>query len=129
MSLGDSLDSLVTNTVTLNRRAKGTYVKGVYVLGVLTVIPGITMVVQPAYNLNRVVGGADLSAKADNQKAADVRVCYTSTELKTISDTTDPDVITDLESSSWTVTRVERWELSGDVHYRCILSKVTGGAS
>lgn len=128
MSLNDSITRLATNTVTVRRRVEGTFVNGVYVLGAASTFTCL-VVVQPAYNLNRVVGGADLSARVDNEKVADVRVVYTTTELKTRTPTTDPDVVTDLEGAEWTVTRVERWDLTGKVHFRCIISKQTEGAS
>ena len=84
---------------------------------------------QPAFNLNRVVGGANLAAHVDLQHATDIRVFYTRTQFFTESSTTDPDVIVGLEGANWVIARVETWNLSGEIHYRVIATKYTLGSA
>ncbi len=127
MSLNESIDALVTDTVTVKRRAEGTWTDGIYTPGTLTTFSA-NVVMQPAFGLNRIIGGADLHSEMDNQSAPDVRVLYTTTKFYTRSPSTDPDVIV-FESADWTTIRVEEWNLSGEKHYRVIITKVTHGAS
>ena len=128
MSVLDSLDSLLTHVgITVTRHAIGTYTNGVYTPAAPTTLT-IDAVVQPAFNLNRVVGGADLHAHVDNQSATDVRQLHTRTELRTRTPTNDPDVLT-LDGADWTVIRVEPWDLDGERHYHCVLSKITHGGA
>ncbi len=128
MSLDESIDALITDTLVVTRHAVGTYTAGIYATGAVTTFT-CDAAVQPAFGLNRVVGGADLGAKVDGQHVTDVRDFFTRTFLKTRTPTTDPDVITGFEGADWTVARVEKWNLSGEVYYRCLISKITGGAS
>lgn len=128
MSLDDSIDSLLTDTLTVQRFAKGTYVNGIYVPSSPTTI-SIGAVVQPAFNLSRVIGGADLGSKVDGMHAWDVRVLYTRTLLYTENPGFDPDVI-QLDGANWTVQRVSEYKLgTSAVYYQAIITKQTGGAS
>lgn len=128
MALNGAIASLATHLgITVSRRVEGTYVNGVYVSASPTTFT-IDAVIQPAYNLNRIIGGADLDAKVDLQRTDEVRVVYTVTELKTRSPTTDPDVVT-FDGADWTAIRVENWNLRGEIHYRVVVTKQTHGAS
>ena len=129
MSLLETIDDLATHLgVTVQRRLKGTMTNGKYVQNAPTTFTA-DIVLQPAFNLNRVVGGANLDAKVDLQHATDIRVFYTRTQFFTRSATTDPDVIIDLDGADWTVARVETWTLGDDTHYRVICTRVTMGAA
>ena len=128
MSVLESIDDLVTDTLTVQRHVQGTFTNGVYIPAAPTTFT-IDAVVQPAYNINRVVGGADLHALVDDQKAFDVRQLHTRTLLKTRTPSSDPDVILSYEGASWTVARVEKWTLDGESHYHCIITRSTGGGS
>src|SRR5262245_14096650 len=91
-------------------------------------------VVQPAFNLNRIIGGADLEAHEENQRVPEVRQLHTATQLNTRTATTQPDVIVGLPGAdgapaNWTVTRVEKWPYRGTVHYHCVLTKQTEGSA
>lgn len=129
MSVLDSIDDLITDAgLVVQRHVNGTYVNGVYVPAAPTTFT-IDAVIQPAYNINRVVGGADLRALVDDQKTTDVRQLHTRTELRTRTATNDPDVVTNYEGASWTVARAEKWIIDGEPHWHCIISRQTGGAA
>ena len=128
MSLNETIDDLVTHaSVTVQRRLKSTMSMGRYVPNAPTTFTA-DIALEPAFNLNRVVGGANLSAKVDLQHATDIRVFYTRTQFFTESETTDPDVIINLGGATWVVARVETWTLVDETHYRVIVTKDTGGA-
>lgn len=125
MSLNDSIDSLLTDTgIVVTRCAPGTLVDGIYTAGAPSTFT-IDAVVQPAYNLNRVIGGSNLSALVDGQKATDVRQLHTRTELFVLTEAhPTPDVLT-FQGSDWVVARVERWDLSGEVHFHVVAARLT----
>jgi len=129
MSVLDSIDDLLTDTsLTVRRTTHGTPVHGIFPVGTTTTFT-IDAVIQPAYNINRVVGGADMHALVDLQKTTDVRQLHTRTLLLPQSPTTNPDIIVGYQGADWTVIRVEQWNLTGEIHYHCIISKRTQGAS
>ncbi|MGN6103655.1 MAG: hypothetical protein ACTHU0_00995 [Kofleriaceae bacterium] len=127
MPLNDTIAALANERLTVTRTLKGTSVHGRYIPGSSSTFE-IDAVVQPAYNLNRVIGGANLQALLDNQRVEKIYQIHTVTPLQTRSPTTDPDVIF-YEGVSWTVARVEKWELDGEVHYHAVITKQTKGAS
>lgn len=128
MGLADTIARLSTDfSVTVYRRAHGTLVDGIYTQAAATTFT-IDCVTQPAFNLNRVIGGANMVGHVDGQMTTDVRQIWTTTELFTQSDTNDPDEI-DLQGHMWTVARVERWENRGQVHFHVVLTAQTEGAS
>lgn len=128
MSVLDSIDSLATDTLTVRRRATVAPVNGKRALGPATTFTCVA-VVQPAFNMNRVIGGANLSAREDLQSATDVRQLHTRTELKTRSPGFDPDEIVGFEGANWTVRLVEKWVIDDEPHYHVAIAKQTGGAS
>jgi hypothetical protein len=129
MPLLDSIDSLVTDTVTIRRTVSSTYVDGVKVTGAQSTLTA-DVVMQPAFGLNRVVGGADLHGIVENQFATDVRDFFTRTEIKPLSQQYDADVIVGFEDADWTVARVERWpNLDGGHYWRAIITKQTSGSA
>lgn len=137
MSVMDSIDDLITHgdgapnpALVVIRRAKGAYVDGVYVPSETTNTFPVNAVVMPAYNLNRIIGGADLKALVDGQKVTDIRQLFTRVQLRTRGENPplDPDVV-ELEGALWTVVRVERWDGDGDVSYHVVITKQTAGAS
>ena len=129
MPLNDTIDSLATDRgVTVNRYGTGTWTDGVYTRATPTTLL-IDCIVEPAYNLNRVIGGQNLYGGVEGQGATDIRQIWTATELKTRTATTDPDEVIGLQGKNWTVARVERWDLDGQVHFHCVLAAQTGGAA
>jgi hypothetical protein len=135
MSLVDSIDDLITHgdgaenpAITVTRRGIGTLDAGVYIPNPNPTTFLIDACVQPAFNLNRVVGGADLKATFEGQSITDVRQLFTRTELKTRTPETDPDVLT-LFGADWTVARVERWDGDDDFYFHVVITKQTFGAS
>ena len=124
----DTINSLATGTYTVTRRPKGTWSNGVYVLNASPTTFTIKAVVQPAFNLNRVVGGADMRHPDEGQFIWDTQVIYTATPIFTRTDLYDPDIIS-IDGDDWQAFRVETWNLVGQVHYRVILSRKTDGAA
>lgn len=127
MALNDSIAALATDTLTVTRTAEGSYVNGIYAPGATSTFE-IDAVVQPAFNLNRVIGGADLQAGLDLQRVETIYQVHTVTEIKGRTETTDPDVIT-YNGDDYTVARVEEWELDGEIHFHAVITKQTRGAS
>lgn len=129
MSVLDSIDDLTTDTgLVVSRFVAGTLQYGVYVAAAPTTFK-IDAVIQPAFNINRVVGGANLLARVDDQSVDDVRQLHTRTLLRTRTPTSDPDVVMNYEGANWTVVRVEKWIIDDEPHYHCIISRQTQGAS
>lgn len=122
-------------TITFTRWAAGHYDDntGVWANGASVTSP-FKAVVQPAFNLNRVVGGADMQGRVDLQKTTTVMQLHTRTALQTLSkdpgtDAAIPaDVIT-YKGADWTVSRVEIWEDRGQPYYHVVFTKKTGGAA
>jgi hypothetical protein len=129
MSLSDIILEFDPLTLSVQRHNVGSIVDGEYVPAAPSTFT-IQACIQPAFNLNRVVGGADLHALVDLQKVTEVRQLYTATELRTRTPQNDPDVILMYEEASWTVARVEKWpDLDGGYFYHVVITKVTGGAA
>jgi len=128
MGLNDTITGLATGTYSVTRRVQGTWASGVYVPNPSTTTFSIIAVEQPAFNMNRIIAGRDLKANEEGQAVTSIRVLYTTTELFTRKAGFDPDTVS-LDGALWTVTRVEKWDLTGQVHYRVILSEQLKGAS
>jgi hypothetical protein len=135
VSVNESIDGLITDPeLTVRRSTPVPPVDGIVQPSTTTTLL-IDAVIQPAYNLNRVVGGADLHANVDGQSATDIEQLHTRTELYARLPATDPagpkdpDVIVGYKNANWTVIRVEKWNLDGEIHYHCVIAKQTLGAS
>ena len=128
MSLLDSITFLATGTYTVTRRGVGTVVDSIYVPNPTTSTFDIVASVQPARGLPRVTGGRDMLSDEQNQHVVEVLALWTLTELFERTPTNDPDEIA-IGSKTYTVIRTERWDLSGRVHFMCVISLKTGGAS
>jgi hypothetical protein len=129
VSVNESIDGLITDAgLTVQRYGIGAIVDGIYTPAAPTTIL-IDAVIQPAYNLNRVVGGADLHANVDGQSSTDIEQVHTRTELFERTPEHDPDVIVGYKGANWTVMRVEKWDLDGEIHYHAVIAKQTKGAS
>ena len=130
MSVLESIDDLITDTVTVQRRVAGTMVHGTYTAATPTTFTA-DIVEMPAFNLNRVVGGVDLHAHVDDQSATEVRQFYSRTKFLTRTPGNDPDVIIGFDGADWTIARVEKWVdgETGDTFYHVVATKVTGGAA
>ena len=119
MALSGVISAFKTGTYTVTRTGGGTYSSGVYTAGSTSTFD-ITASVQP-------VSGRDLQVLPEGQHGNEVRVIYTTTELRTRNPTNAGDKIS-IGSEDWEVFRFERWEafglnLSGD-HYRAFASRL-----
>lgn len=109
-----------TGTYTVTRTAVGTRTNGRYTPGATSTFD-ITASVQP-------VTGRDLQSLPEGQRAEETRIVYTTTELRTRTATVDPDSIS-IDSETWAVVKVERWQAFGNTHYRAFVARqTTGGA-
>lgn len=132
MALNDSITELANATLTVTRKADGTFTNGIYGPGATTTFD-IDVVMQPAFNLNRIIGGADLKSDIDLQRVETIYQIHTTTEIKCRTPTTEPDVVTYAGTvfipGDYTVARVETWDLDGETHYHAVITKKTLGAS
>lgn len=131
MSVNESIDGLANATLTVTRtNTTGAYVDGIWVPGTTTTFT-IDAVIQPAFNLNRVIGGADLEGSVENERVVEIYQIHTRTELKTRKKgppAIEPDLV-EYDGAQWTVARVEKWDLDGEAHYHAVITRVTKGAS
>lgn len=68
------------------------------------------------------VNGRELQALPESFRADEVRVLYTLTELRTVSDTHQADKLT-IDGEPWLVIRVEKFPAFGDTHYRVYVAR------
>jgi hypothetical protein len=142
MSLNDTIESLANATVYIERYDADGYDAdaGAYTKGAMTLLGPFNAVVQPAYNMNRVIGGADIEATATNQRSDEVFVMYIVSEVRTREDSKAPDIARyQRKKNPWpeakrcTIERHEAdWGFSDEedaVHSRVIMAKITGGGS
>lgn len=132
MSVTDSISSLGNATITISRTTRAPLVNGRRVAGTTTTIGPITVVAQPAFNLNRVIGGADLDGTAENQKVVEIYQIHTTTQLfageeEDVGADYEPDVVT-FKGKQWTVMRVEGWPAFGTMHYHAVITRATKGS-
>lgn len=97
--------------------------------GVATTTFTIHGTLQPATGLARVVGGQDMRQDAQGNRVNDIRHMFTETKLYAQDDQSghEPDLIA-FEGRTYTVFRVEKWELS-DVYYHVTFACQLGGGS
>lgn len=128
--LGSSITGLVTDRITVRRTPQTAPVDGIFIDNPPSSTFECDVCMQPAFGLNRVVGGADLHGEVDNMHTTDVRHFFTLTEIKTLSPGFEPDVIVGFEGADWTVARVEKWpDLDGGYYWHALITKQTRGAS
>lgn len=127
MSLLDSVYGFETGVYTVTRRARGTFVNGIYVPAAATTLT-IRAVIQPAREISRVTAGRDMRENEQNQHVDDVMMLHTNTEVHTRTPTLDPDQIS-FENDFWTVIRVEKWNFSGEIFYQAIITRQMDGGS
>jgi hypothetical protein len=128
VSINDSIAGFATGTYTVTRRLKGTFTSGKYVPNASPSTFSVSAVIQPATDLQRVVGGKDLREGVENQRLDDVRMMHCATELYMLSATHDPDTIS-YDGDSWTVFRVEPHDFSGTRHWMAVITRRTDGAA
>lgn len=127
MSILLSVLGFKTGDYIVTRRPTALFVAGKRVPGTATTF-SVEGVIQPATDMQRVVGGRDMVSNEQNQHTDDVRSMYTLTEVWPRKPGYDPDMVR-LEDDDWTVFRVEPWTISGVSFWMAILTKTTGGAS
>lgn len=125
-SLLDTIAGLATGTYTVTRHVTGTWANGRYTKSASPTTFDIVASVQPAFNMNRIIGGRDLQHTEQGQYTTNVRLLFTITELFTRRPGFDPDEIS-IDGSTWTVTRVEKWDHTGRVHYKVVVSEALHG--
>lgn len=124
----DSIFSLSNASITVTRRDEGTWSKGVYTQNPNTTTFAVTVAMEPATGMQRVVPGRDMLSDEQGEHVTDVRVLYTATELKARTPTNDADIVT-YDNSTWTIFRVEQWALNEQIYWRAVMTRNTGGAS
>ena len=123
--LNESIDSLATGDYVVTRKLLGAFTDGIYVSGATSTFT-INAVVESATGLQRVVGGYEMRMDAQGQRATDIRVIYTRTQLRTRDHLYEPDRIT-IDDDQFTIFRCEPWDLNGETHFRALATRVTGG--
>lgn len=109
MALVDVIASFATGTYSVTRTAAGAYTVGRYAAGGTSTF-SIEASVQP-------VTGRDLKKVPEGHHADELRIVYTTTELRTRAPGSEPDVVT-IDSEPWHVVRFERWQAFGGTHFR-----------
>lgn len=124
----DSITNLATGTYTVTRRLAGTIVDGNYIPNPTTTSFSIVASVQPARGLPRITGGRDMLSDEQNQHTVEALALWTRTEMHERTPTQDPDEIS-VNGRTYTCARSERWDHGGQVHYMCVITLQTEGAS
>jgi hypothetical protein len=91
-----------TGTYDVTRTTAGGYVKGRYTAGATQVIPVVADVQD--------VTGQLLRDLPDGMRSENTKVVYTTTELRSLEVTTDPDVI-DIEGKRYRVVKVQAFRV------------------
>ncbi len=128
MGLLDTIFDLSNATVTVTRYNVGTMTAGVYAPGSVASTFQVVVSIQPATGMQRVVAGRDMRSDEYNEHVDDVRAVYSPIELKARTPANDPDTFV-FDGSTWTVFRVEFWDLSGEQYWRAVATRSTLGAS
>ncbi len=129
MSLPGVIDSLASDRgLVITRRTGGSMVDGIWSPGSPSTFTLPTAIIQPATGMQRVVGGRDMRQDEQGQYTVDVRVIYTSIELKARESGIDPDQLA-FDGSTWIVVRVETWVLNNAITYRSLITRETLGAA
>jgi hypothetical protein len=118
MALTGVISRFSTGTYTVTRTAAGSYTTGRYAAGAPSTF-AITASVQP-------VQGRDLQSVPEAQRGEEVKVLWTTTELRTRG-AGEPDSVS-IDGEAWRVVRVKRWQAfggdgSGD-HYEVYVARV-----
>jgi hypothetical protein len=129
MGLLDTITDLANTTMTVTRRTAGAYdASGIYVDGSVQSTFTITVVVEPANGIARVVGGRDQQDDEQGEKVFDVRAVWSATELFTRKPGFDADIV-NFDGNNWKVSRAEKWDLGGQVHWKLAVSRLVSGAA
>lgn len=128
MSLLDTITSLSTGLLYARRYAAATFVDGVAQPPVLLSRFQFDSILEVATGMQRVVPGFDMHAVEDGQYTVDVRMLYTTADLRPRRPTNEPDIV-EFDGSDWEVFRVEPWQLGDDKFNRVVMTRLTRGAS
>jgi hypothetical protein len=104
----------MSGTYTVTRTAAGTRTLGRYTPGASSTF-SIDASVQP-------VTGRALQALPEGHRAEETRLVLTTTEIRTRTPTNEADTIS-IDSESWAVVKVERWDAFGGTHYRAFVAR------
>lgn len=115
MSLRGAIASLTQGgPYTVTRTTNGTLTKGKAGVGSSSTLLAAGSL-QP-------VTGRNLMALPESWRGDEIRILYTLTELRTISETHQPDRLT-IDGESWLVVKVERFDAFADTHYRVYVAR------
>lgn len=116
MALNGVIASFATGTYAVARETSQSYdANGRLINGTASSF-NITASVQP-------VSGRDLKNLPEAQHGEEMLVVYTTTELRTRTPTTAPDIVT-IRGEPWAVVKVNWWDHWGDTHYVVYVSRV-----
>jgi hypothetical protein len=104
------------------------YVNGIAPTPVLQYRRPFTAVIEVATGMQRVVPGFDMHSVEDGQYTVDVRLLYTTSDLRPRRPTNEPDIV-EYDGSDWEVFRVEDWQLLVTGFKRVVITRLTQGAS
>ena len=116
MSPIGAIASLANATLTVTRTQAGTMADGIETPGTSATFT-ITASVQP-------LDGRELQALPEGERGSEIRVIYTTTELKTRTATTATDRV-EIDGEPYEVISVATWKAWGSTHYRCLASRVS----
>lgn len=121
MPVSDAVDALGGVAVTRLRAAVGAYANGYWQAGT-SVTDAITCSVQP-------MTGRDLQVLPEGQRADEVQVFYSNSELRTREPQQwDADTLL-FAGVTWRVIRVKTWAALGATYYRALAAKVAPSGS
>lgn len=121
MPVSDAVDTLGGVAVTRLRAAVGGYMNGYWQAGT-PVTDAITCSIQP-------MTGRDLQVLPEGQRADEVQVFYSTSELRTREPQQwDADTLL-FAGVTWRVIRVKTWAALGATYYRALVAKVTPSGS
>lgn len=116
MSLNAVITALGAQTYTVTRTSAGAYdIHGRYTPGGVTTFSIVASTPTPTT-------GRQLRDLAEGQRGDESLQVFTAVELRTRTPANEPDVLT-FGGEAWTVTKVQRWDGLGEVHYECTISR------
>jgi hypothetical protein len=115
MSLRGVIARFASGQYTVTRHAAESYVDGLLVAGSTSTF-SITASVQP-------VTGRELQTLPEAQHGREVRVVFTTAELRTRQAGNAPDTI-EIDGETWAVERQEGWNAFGGYHSRAFITRM-----
>lgn len=111
--------TILRSTFTIKRLTPGAYVNGFWVEGSSSTF-NILATVQP-------VSGLEMQSLPEGRRESQAVKIYTSTQLRTIEDSKNPDILLAF-GYEFEIATVEPWQSNLINHYKCIAYKLRGDA-